>query len=70
MPEALEQLTCAVPEPIHPVCLASLERFAEGLSSVHAPAYTCNMVDSTLLPLVECLLRAYADGVLLMPFGV
>lgn len=70
MPDALEQLVCVVPEPIHPVCLQSLQRFAEGLSSVHAPAYTCNMVDSALLPLVECLLRAYADGILLVPFSV
>ena len=69
MPGTLEHLACAVPEQVHPVCLASLESFAAGRSSVHAPAYTCNMVDSSLLPLVECLLRAYADGILMVPFG-
>lgn len=41
-----------------------------GHGTVHAPAYTCNMVDSTLIPLVECLLEKYADGVLLAPFGM
>ncbi len=70
MPDAVDNLVCLLPEQVHPVCLASLERFAAGQSSVHAPAYTCNMVDSSLLPLVECLLRAYADGILLVPFGV
>ncbi|MBS1270245.1 MAG: hypothetical protein MAG794_01200 [Gammaproteobacteria bacterium] len=64
-----DQLACAVPEPVHPICQESLEYFASGRSSVHAPAYTCNMVDSSLIPLVECLLDIYADGILLQPIG-
>ncbi len=68
MSDTLANIACEMPEVLHPVCQASLERFAAGLSSVHAPAYTCNMVDSALLPLVECLLDTYAFGVLLVPF--
>lgn len=66
----LEQLACAVPEHLHPVCRESLELFLAGQLTVHSPAYTCNMVDSSLIPLVECLLNVYADGVLLLPIGL
>lgn len=65
----LEQLACAVPEQVHPLCQRSLENFASGELTVHSPAYTCNMVDSSLIPLVECLLNVYADGILLLPIG-
>lgn len=70
MSQALEQLACAVPDELHPMCQESLEYFAAGKSSVHSPAYTCNMVDSSLIPMVECLLNVYADGVLLIPIGL
>lgn len=71
MSNHLEHLACAVPEQVHPVCERSLEGFAAGESSVHSPAYTCNMVDSSLIPLVECLLDVYADGILLItPIGL
>jgi len=66
----LEQLACAVPDELHPMCRQSLEQFASGQASVHSPAYTCNMVDSSLIPMVECLLSTYADGVLLLPIGM
>ena len=69
MSNGLEQLACAVPEQVHPVCQKSLEGFAAGKLTVHSPAYTCNMVDSSLIPLVECLLDVYANGVLLLPIG-
>lgn len=67
MSSPLDQLACAVPQHLHPVCRESLELFMAGQVTVHSPAYTCNMVDSSLIPLVECLLRVYADGVLLLP---
>jgi len=67
MSNPLDQLACTVPEHLHPVCRESLELFLAGQVTVHSPAYTCNMVDSSLIPLVECLLRVYADGVLLVP---
>lgn len=70
MSSGLEKLACAIPDPVHPVCRESLEGFAAGEASVHAPAFTCNMVDSSLIPLVECLLDVYADGVLLIPAGL
>lgn len=70
MSKTVEQLACAVPEQVHPTCLNSLEWFADGRTTVHSPAYTCNMVDSSLIPLVECLLDVYADGVLLLPIGL
>jgi len=70
MSDGLEQLACAVPEKVHPVCQDSLEGFAAGELTVHSPAYTCNMVDSSLIPLVECLLDVYANGVLLVPIGL
>jgi hypothetical protein len=66
----LEQLACAVPDKVHPLCERSLEHFAAGELSVHSPAYTCNMVDSSLIPLVECLLNTYADGILIIPIGM
>jgi hypothetical protein len=59
-----------VPDQVHPICLESLNGFAAGETTVHAPAYTCNMVDSSLIPLVECLLDVYADGILLRPIGL
>jgi len=70
MSSGIEQLACAVPERLHPVCRDSLEGFAAGDLTVHSPAYTCNMVDSSLIPLVECLLNVYANGVLLTPIGM
>lgn len=69
MNDGYEQLACAVPEQVHPICLESLNGFAAGETTVHSPAYTCNMVDSSLIPLVECLLDVYADGILLLPIG-
>lgn len=70
MSKGLEQLACAVPEQVHPVCQQSLEGFVAGDLTVHSPAYTCNMVDSSLIPLVECLLDVYANGVLIItPIG-
>lgn len=69
MKPELEQLACAIPDKIHPLCLKSLEHFAVGELTVHSPAYVCNMVDSSLIPMVECLLNAYADGVLIVPIG-
>jgi len=71
MSKGLEQLACAVPEQVHPVCQQSLEGFVAGDLTVHSPAYTCNMVDSSLIPLVECLLDVYASGVLtITPTGL
>lgn len=71
MTNGLEELACAVPDQVHPVCERSLEGFVAGELTVHSPAYTCNMVDSTLIPLVECLLNVYADGILLItPIGL
>lgn len=71
MSKGLDQLACAVPDHVHPVCRDSLDRFAAGESTVHSPAYACNMVDSSLIPLVECLLDVYADGFLLItPIGL
>lgn len=64
----LETLACEMPAVIHPVCHELLTAFADGRTSVHSPAYACNMVDSTLIPMVECLLDTYASGVLLTPF--
>lgn len=69
MSSDLEQLACVIPDQVHPLCQRSLENFAAGELTVHSPAYTCNMVDSSLIPLVECLLDAYAEGVLLLPIG-
>lgn len=66
----LEQLSCAIPDQVHPLCQRSLEHFAAGELSVHSPAYTCNMVDSSLIPLVECLLNTYANGILIVPVGL
>lgn len=70
MSNHLDELACAIPESLHPVCQESLEWFAAGRATVHGPAFTCNMVDSSLIPLVECLLEAYAEGVLLAPAGL
>jgi hypothetical protein len=67
MPDLLETLACKIPLDLHPICEASLQSYLQGQSSVHSPAYVCNMVDSSLIPLVECLLDTYADGVLLIP---
>ena len=58
---------CEVPPQIHPLCDQHLAAFMAGDTSVHTPAYVCNMVDSSLIPLVECLLEMYADGVLVIP---
>jgi len=58
---------CQVPDVIHPVCREVLDVFIAGQTSVHTPAYVCNMVDSRLIPMVECLLKTFADGVLLIP---
>jgi hypothetical protein len=70
MSSGLQNLACAVPERIHPVCRQSLEGFVDGRLTVHSPAYTCNMVDSSLIPLVECLLDVYANGSLLPLTGL
>ena len=59
---------CAFPERLHPVCREYLNLFMAGETSVHTPAYACNMVDSSLIPMVECLLDTYAHGVLMIPF--
>ena len=59
---------CDVPEQIHPVCREYLDLFMAGGTTVHTPAYACNMVDSNLIPMVECLLDTFAGGVLLIPF--
>lgn len=67
MAEPIQQLACIVPERLHPMCERGLEAFVSGQTVVHTPAYVCNMVDSSLIPLVECLLATYADGVLLLP---
>jgi len=59
---------CDIPEQIHPVCREYLDLFMAGGASVHTPAYACNMVDSDLILMVECLLDTYARGVLMIPF--
>lgn len=59
--------SCKVPSDIHPLCDQHLSAFMAGDTSIHTPAYVCNMVDSTLIPLVECLLQMYADGALIIP---
>ena len=59
---------CEIPDQMHPVCREYLDLFMAGETSVHTPAYACNMVDSTLIPMVECLLDIYAEGILLIPF--
>jgi hypothetical protein len=59
---------CEIPEQMHPLCREYLDLFLAGRTSVHTPAYACNMVDSNLIPMVECLLDTYASGVLLIPF--
>ncbi len=59
--------SCEVPNKIHPLCQEHLVAFLDGDTSVHTPAYVCNMVDSALIPLVECLLKVYADGTLVIP---
>ena len=66
--EKAKDLLCEAPEEMHRLCAESLDKFANGEATVHTPAYICNMVDSTLIPLTECLIRTYADGVLLNPF--
>jgi len=63
-------LICEIPEELHKLCAEALNKFAAAESSVHSPAYICNMVDSTLIPLSECLIRTYADGILLRPFAL
>lgn len=59
---------CDIPEQMHPVCRETLDLFMAGGTTVHTPAYACNMVDSNLIPMVECLLDTFASGVLLIPF--
>lgn len=59
---------CEIPEHVHPVCREYLDLFMAGGTTVHTPAYACNMVDSDLIPMVECLLDNYAHGALLIPF--
>ena len=49
------------------MCQEYLSNFMAGQTSVHTPAYVCNMVDSSLIPLVECLIKTYANGELLVP---
>ena len=66
--EKAQALQCEVPERAHCLCAEALDRFANEEASVHSPAYVCNMVDSTMIPMVECLVRTYADGVLMNPF--
>ncbi|WP_350336081.1 hypothetical protein [Coralliovum pocilloporae] len=53
---------CSLPDDIHPVCQRLLDQFFAGEISIFSPAFACNMVDSDLIPLVTCLLNAYADG--------
>ena len=59
--------SCELPAKIHPMCQEYLSNFMAGQTSVHTPAYVCNMVDSSLIPLVECLIKTYANGELLVP---
>jgi hypothetical protein len=59
---------CEIPDQLHPICRELLELFMAGGTTVHTPAYACNMVDSALIPMVECLLDTYAHGVLLIPY--
>lgn len=60
--QKLEALACEIPEQMHPLCRDLLLAFAEGRTSIHSPAYACNMVDSKLLPLVDCLVNTYSSG--------
>jgi hypothetical protein len=62
-----EPLACRVPSDLHPACRNLLDQFVTGRTSIDLPAYVCNMVDSSLLPMVQCLVDAYGSGRILMP---
>ena len=47
---------CLVPAKIHPVAQRALDAYEAGRMSLQDAAWTCNMVASKLIPLVECLL--------------
>jgi len=64
-----EPLVCAIPQQLHPACADLLQQFVEGRTSIDLPAYVCNMVDSRLIPFVECLVDAYGHG-MIMPLGM
>ena len=47
---------CSVPAKTHLVAQQALDAYEAGRMSLQDAAWTCNMVASKLIPLVECLL--------------
>ena len=64
-----EPLACRIPEDLHPACDQLIDQFLAGRTSIDMPAYVCNMVDSSLVPMVQCLVDVYGTGAIMIPGG-